>query len=366
MPKLIHLNLLLAASLLLLQASAQKSINLASSSVPFLRIAPDARAGGMGDVGVATLPDANSAFWNIGKLSFAENRGAASVSYIPWLRQLAGDVYLAAAAGYFKPDEDQAISLALRYFNLGSIQFTTDGINNLGGSNPREWGLDLGYSRKLSDRFGLGLTARYIHSALLTNVPATGVNYQTGRAFAADLGLYFDNRSEGNGFTAGAALTNLGTRIAYTKDAEIKDFIPANLALGVSWNTVLEETHAISIALDLNKMLVPTVKQGDGASWDAYRRKTVLESWGNSFGELPGQASASLGIEYWYDQLLAVRAGYYAEARDKGDRRYLTAGIGIRYSQFGFNFSYLIPTGSGIYQNPLSNTLRFSLLFSAQ
>lgn len=366
LPKLIRTTCTLAACLLLLQARAQKSINLATSSVPFLRIAPDARAGGMGDVGVATLPDASAAFWNIGKLSFIENKGGASLSYIPWLKQLSGDVYLAAAAGYYKPDEHQAISLGLRYFNLGTIQFTTDGITNMGGSNPREWGLDLGYSRRLSDKVGLGLTARYIHSALLNNAPSTGTNYQTGRAFAADLGLYFDNRSEGNGITAGAALTNMGTRISYTKDAQNKDFIPANIALGVSWNTVLEELHALSIALDVNKLLVPSVSQGDAATWDAYRSKSVIESWGNSFSQLPGQASASLGIEYWYDQFLALRAGYYTEARDKGDRRYLTAGIGIRYSQFGFNFSYLIPSGSGIYQHPLSNTLRFSLLFTAQ
>src|SRR5690606_33905029 len=117
------------------------------------------------------LPDASAAFWNIGKLSFIENKGGASLSYIPWLKQLSGDVYLAAAAGYYKPDEHQAISLGLRYFNLGSIQFTTDGITNMGGSNPREWGLDLGYSRRLSDKVGLGLTARYIHSALLNNAP---------------------------------------------------------------------------------------------------------------------------------------------------------------------------------------------------
>jgi len=365
LPKLIRTTCTLVASLLLGQAFAQKSLDLATSSVPFLRIAPDARAGGMGDAGVATLPDVNSTFWNIGKLAFNENKAGFSLSYNPWLKQLTSDVYLAAASGYYKPDENQAISVGLRYFNLGTIQFTTDGVNNMGGSNPREWGLDIGYSRKLSEKLGLGLTARYIHSALLANAASAGSTFQTGRAFAADLGLYYDNRYEGDGFTLGAALTNMGTRISYTKDAEDKDFIPANLAIGASWNKVVDEQHAISFALDLNKLLVPVVNQDEAGALDEYRRKTVLESWGNSFGDMPGQASLSAGIEYWYNHLLAIRAGYYTEARNKGDRRFLTTGIGVRYNQFGLNFSYLIPTGSGIYQNPLSNTLRFSLLFTS-
>lgn len=365
LPKLIRTTCTLVASLLLGQVFAQKSVNLATSSVPFLRIAPDARAGGMGDAGVATLPDANAAFWNIGKLAFNEARTGASVSYIPWMKQLTSDVFLAAASGYYKPDENQAISVGLRYFNLGSIQFTSDGVNNMGSSNPREWGLDIGYSRRLSDKLGLGLGLRYIHSALLGNAGMAGSNFQTGRAFAADLGLYFDNRTEGDGFTLGAALTNMGTRISYTKDATEKDFIPANLAIGASWNKEINEQHSISFALDVNKLLVPLVNMEEEGALDAHRRKTVIESWGNSFGDLPGQASLSAGIEYWYNQLLAIRTGYYTEARSKGDRRFFTTGIGVRYNQFGLNFSYLIPTGSGIYQNPLSNTLRFSLLFTS-
>lgn len=365
LPKLLLLTCTLAGCFVWQLSRAQKSLNLSTSSVPFLRIAPDARAGAMGDAGVATLPDANAAFWNIGKLAFNEAKTGASISYIPWMKQLTSDVFLAAASGYYKPDEDQAISVGIRYFNLGTIQFTTDGVNNMGGSNPREWGLDIGYSRRLSDKLGLGLGLRYIHSALLGNAGMAGSDFQTGRAFAADLGLYFDNRTEGDGFTAGAALTNMGTRISYTKDATEKDFIPANLAIGASWNKVMDEQHSISFALDVNKLLVPMVNMEEEGALDAHRRRSVIESWGNSFGDLPGQASLSAGIEYWYNQLLAIRAGYYAEARNKGDRRFLTTGIGVRYNQFGLNFSYLIPTGSGIYQNPLSNTLRFSLMFTS-
>ena len=344
-------------------ASAQKPLNIATTAVPFLRIAPDARSGGMGDVGIATLPDAGSGFWNMGKVVFNEESAGASVSYIPWLKKISNDVYFVSAGGFYKPDEIQAISIGVRYFSLGNIQFTSDGHDNLGSSNPREMGIDVGYSRKLSDKVGLGIAARYIHSGLVNNMVSAGYDYQNGAAVAADIGLYYDNRSEEDGFTFGAALSNLGTKIAYIKDAAEKDFIPANMGIGVSWNKVINEIHTVSIGLDVNKLLV-AVPEGDSPdAVSRYRKKGVAESWGNSFTDFPGQASISTGLEYWYNQFFAVRAGYYTEAKNRGDRRYITTGIGLRYNMMGFNFSYLVPTGNGINQNPLSNTLRFSLLF---
>lgn len=350
--------------LLLSAATAQKSLNIATTPVPFLRIAPDARSGGMGDAGVATLPDAGAGFWNMGKLVFNEAQGGASVSYIPWLTKLSNDVYFASASGYYKLDETQALSVGLRYFNLGSIQFTSDGRDNLGSHKPREMGLDFGYSRKLSDKVGLGMALRYIHSALVGNLSTSGTQYRNGSAVAADLGLYYDNRTDGDGFTLGAALSNLGTKISYTKDASSKEFIPANLALGATWNKVVDELHAFTIAMDLNKLLVPVPDQTTPEAMERYRQKSVVGSWGASFGDLPGQTSVSTGVEYWYDQFLALRAGYYFEGKDKGDRRFLTAGLGLRYNSLGFNFSYLVPSGNGVNQHPLSNTLRFSLLFN--
>lgn len=352
--------LLICGCLVLTVAAAQKSLNIATTPVPFLRIAPDARAGGMGDAGIATLPDAGAGFWNMGKVVFNEETGGASVSYIPWLRKISSDVYFASAGGFYKPDENQAISIGLRYFSLGNIQFTSDGRNNLGASNPREFSVDLGYSRKLTDRLGLGIAARYVHSGLVNNVADPGVVYQNGTAVAADIGLYYDNRSEGDGFTFGAAFTNLGSKISYIKNAAEKDFIPANLGIGASWNKVFNEIHTVSIGVDVNKLLVPEGDSPDAVS--RYRQKGVAESWGNSLADFPGQTSVSTGIEYWYNQLFAVRAGYYAEAKSRGNRRHITTGIGLRYNMIGFNFSYLVPTGNGINHNPLSNTLRFSLL----
>lgn len=342
---------------------AQKSINIATTPVPFLRISPDARAGGMGDAGIATVPNASSLFWNPGKTVWNENVGGAAVSYIPWLRKLSNDTYFLSAAGFYKPADDQALALGIRYFSLGNIPFTSDGRNQLGSTRPREMSIDLSYSRKLSAKLGLGITAKYIHSAIVSNVAASGYNYQNASAVAADIGLLYDTRNEGNGFMFGAALSNLGSKVSYIKDASEKDFLPANLDIGASWNKTINEVHALTIALDANKLLVPVLKGDSPEEISAYRRKGVVESWGNALSDFPGQAGVSAGIEYWYDQRFAFRSGYYFEDRQRGGRQYFTAGIGARYQSIGFNFSYLIPSGSGISQNPLSNTLRFSLLF---
>lgn len=356
------MGLLIGGCLIGLAAPAQKPLDMATTPVPFLRIAPDARAGGMGDAGIATLPDVGAGFWNMGKVVFNEAEGGAAVSYIPWLKKVSNDVYFASAGGFYKPDEMQAISIGLRYFSLGNIQFTSNGRDNLGGSSPREMGVDIGYSRKLSGKLGLGIAARYIHSGLVNNMADPGYVYQNGSAVAADLGLYYDNRSEGDGFAFGAAFSNLGSKISYIKNAAEKDFIPANLGIGASWNKVFNEVHAVSIALDANKLLVP-VPEGDSPdAVSSYRKQGVAESWGKSFADFPGQTSISTGIEYWYDQFFAVRAGYYTEAKSRGGRQYITTGIGLRYNMMGFNFSYLLPAGNGVNQNPLSNTLRFSLL----
>lgn len=341
---------------------AQQLLNLTTTPVPFLRITPDARSGGMGDVGIATRPDAGSAYWNAGKLVFSPDAGSAVISYIPWLKEISNDVYFLSAAGFAKAGENQAFGLGVRYFSLGDIQFTTDGHNNLGSSRPREMSLDVTYSRMLSEKLGLGISARYIHSALASNFSVSGYEYKNAAAFAADIGLYFDNRVYGNGFTLGTALSNLGSKISYIKNATEKDFIPANWGLGASWNKVWNEVHSFSIAVDINKLLVPELNGDSPEAIRQYRMKNVAESWGSSFSSFPGQASMATGIEYSYLQKFAIRAGYYYESAKRGGRQYLSTGIGVRYNMFGFNFSYLLPSGSGVNQNPLSNTLRFSLL----
>ena len=353
-------------------AQADK-LNVVTTAVPFLRISPDARSGGMGDLGMATLPDANSAFFNLAKMPFNESSAGIGVTYTPWLKDLGlNDVYLASLAGYYKLDELQAVSGSIRYFSLGNIQFTDNLGNDLNTFRPREFGIDAGYSRKLSAKTGIGVGLKYIYSNLAGGAATNGSNYKAGTAVAGDLAFYYDGKNDaGNGWALGAAMTNLGSKIAYTDNADQKDFIPANLGLGATYTKVFNEQNKITFGVDLNKLLVPTPPtEGDQAALDAYRKKSVVGSWFSSFADAPNgfteeikEFQASLGGEYWYNNQFALRAGYFFEDKTKGNRKYFTMGVGIKYNIFGLNFSYLLPSGSGVNRNPLSNTLRFSLVF---
>ncbi|QEC40815.1 type IX secretion system outer membrane channel protein PorV [Pseudobacter ginsenosidimutans] len=352
--------------------------NPVTSSVPFLRISPDARAGGMGDLGLATTPDASSAFWNLAKTPFTKNDIGISLTYTPWLKDLGlNDVYLLTATGYVKLDELQALSASVRYFSLGNIQFTNFSGTDLGEGRPREFGVDFGYSRKLSDKIGLGIALRYINSNLAAGQEVDGTTYKTGHAVAGDLSFFYTGVNEnGQGWNFGAALSNLGTKIGYTNDAKQKDYIPANLGIGTSYTAAIDETNKITFGLDINKLLVPTPPistgdfQQDSAILAKYRDKSVVGSWFSSFGDAPDGFSEelkefqfSVGAEYGYNEQFFVRAGYFYENKDKGNRKYFTLGLGLKYNVFGLNFSYLVPSGSGVNRNPLSNTLRFGLVF---
>ena len=354
------------------EAQTAKPINVVTSAVPFLRISPDARAGGMGDAGIATSPDANSNFWNLAKTPFNTNKVGVAASYTPWLNDLGlNDVYLASLAAYYKLDDLQAISGSLRYFSLGNIQFTDALGNPLQTFRPREFAFDLGYSRKLSSKFSLGIALRYISSDLAGG-NVNGIQYKKGTSFAGDLHLYHHGAKEnGQGFNWGLTLSNLGAKIAYTSDATQKDYIPANLGIGGAYTKVFDADNKITLALDLNKLLVPTPPDVfDSAGLVDYRSKGVVSSWFSSFGDAPDggseelrEVTASIGAEYMYKNQFGFRTGYFYENKDKGNRRYFTLGATIKYSSFGLNFSYLLPTGSGVNRNPLSNTLRFSLVF---
>ena len=353
--------------------SQTEPINVVTTAVPFLRISPDARAGGMGETGIATNPDVNSPFWNLAKTPFNESEMQVSLTYTPWLKRLGlNDVFMGTLSAYRKLDDVQSVSTSFRYFNLGNIQFTDNLGNEFGSFRPREWSVDLGYSRKLSDQMGLGIALRYIYSNLAGGQNVNGTTYKAGNAVAGDLSFYYNGQDEGgSGWSAGATLTNLGSKIGYTTDATQKDFIPANLGLGGAYTKVFDETSKMTFALDLNKLMVPTPPSvGDSAGLVNYRQKSVVSSWFSSFGDAPGGGSeelreftASAGVEYWYQEQFALRAGYFWEDKTKGNRKYFTLGAGIRYNVFGLNLSYIVPSGSGVNQNPLSNTLRFSLIF---
>lgn len=350
-----------------IKAQGTGAINIVTTAVPFLRISPDARAGGMGDVGIATLPDASNTFWNSAKSAFALKRSALGLTYTPWLKEIASDVFLATLAGYHQLDEEQALTGGLRYFSLGNIQFTDDRGNPLGSNNPREFSLEFGYSRKLSDFIGVGASLRYINSNL-ANGSFNGVTYKAGQTVAADLSLFGDNTDEtGKGLTWGLVLSNLGGKIGYTDNAQARDYIPANLGVGLAYTWTFEELHKLSLAADVNKLLVPSVPEAtgdagqDSINLDEYRNGSVFGSWFNSFSN--SAYSFSVGAEYTYNDQFAVRTGFYKNTKEMGNQSYFTAGVGLSYNIMTFNFSYLAPSGSGITRNPLSNTLRFGLLF---
>jgi hypothetical protein len=353
---------------------AQNSpINVVTTAVPFLRISPDARAGGMGDLGVATTPDVNSQFYNVAKYAFASNPSGIGMTYTPWLKDLGlNDVYLASLAGYYKLDEVQAISGSLRYFSLGNIQFTDNLGNDLNSFRPRELAVDAGYSRQLSERLSLGIALRYINSNLAGGQAISGVSYKPGNAVSGDVGLYYNSLGDDeSGLSLGLALTNLGSKISYTSDATQKDYIPANFTLGAVYTSVSNEVNKLSFGVDIHKLMVPTPPLlGDSAGLVNYRSKGVVGSWFSSFGDASGGFAEelkefyfSLGGEYTYDEQFSLRAGYFYENQAKGNRQYFSLGAGFKYSSLAFNLSYLIPSGSGVNRNPLSNTIRFGLVF---
>lgn len=373
-----------SVSLLPLIAAAQQidsttsidgRVNVINTAVPFLRISPDARSGAMGDAGVAISPDANSIYWNLSKIPFATQPGALSVTYTPWLTQLVNDVYLADLSGYKQLDETQSVAASLRYFSLGNVQFYDFRGMDQGQFHPREFAFDAGYARKLSDHWGLGIALRYIYSNLASGYnPDNGSTYKAGQAVAGDVSTYYtatvDNDNGGSHtWSFGAAITNVGNKISYTNGAAQKNFLPTNLGIGAAFTTQPDEYNKITFTVDLNKLLVPTPPR-DSAGLANYYDIGVVEGIFKSFGDAPGglkeeleEITYSIGLEYWYNDLFAVRGGYFHESKYKGDRQYFTAGLGLKYNAFGLNFSYLVPSGSGIQRNPLSNTLRFSLLF---
>ena len=367
-----------ATSEVVAQTSGTNDITVVTTAVPFLRISPDARSAGMGDVGIATAPDAYSGFWNNAKAPFAVSKFQIGATYTPLLNDLdLKDVYLASLAGYYKLDDNQAITASLRYFSLGSIQFTDALGNSLQQERPREFAIDAGYSRKLGAKSAIGVALRYINSDLAGST-VNGINYKTGTSVAGDLHFYHQGtNAAGNGINWGATLSNLGAKISYTDDKSQEDFIPANLGVGASYTKNFDADNKLTIAAELNKLLVPTPpsKGADETDEDYaqrledYRDKGVVSSWFSSFGDSEDnggelrEVTAALGVEFWHKNQFAFRTGYFYEHPDKGNRKYFTIGAGLRYNMLGINLSYLLPSGSGTNRNPLSNTVRFGLTF---
>ncbi|MEY4106723.1 MAG: hypothetical protein RL181_1065 [Bacteroidota bacterium] len=351
--------------------------NTVVTAVPFLRIVADARSGAMGDAGIALSPDANAMHFNASKLAFSSEQMGVSATYTPWLRALGlSDVYLAYLTGFYKLDQNQAIGVGLRYFSLGSIQFTDPNGQPLNTGRPREYEIAAAYSRKLADNLSAAVSAKFIYSNLAAGQIVNGETIEPGIAGAADFSMTYntpiDLRQGESELTIGLALTNIGSKITYTNN-RFRDFLPANFGLGAAWTLNLDDYNKVTFTSDINKLLVPTPCQGkdcdgNGDGNPDYKDispiNAIFSSWNDApegFSEELREIMYSVGAEYWYSDQFAVRTGFFNEHRQKGNRKFFTVGLGLKYNIFGLNFSYLVPTTNQ--RNPLDNTLRFSLLF---
>jgi hypothetical protein len=354
--------------------------NVITTGVSFLNIAPDSRAGGMGDLGVATSPDATSQFWNPAKYIFAEEEAGLAVQYSPWLREIVKDMGLYGLTGYYKLDDKQAIGASLRYFSLGNIEFRDNFGNSQGEYSPNEFAIDLSYSRKLTDHLSMAVAGRFINSNLTLgqNVGTGSTETKAATSYAADVALYYQrdvNIGEyGSTFSFGANISNIGTKITYSAQItgdDAKDFIPTNLKLGPALKMNLDEYNSITFAVELNKLLVPTppryTEDGEFIGNSKDDNVTAITGIFQSFNDAPNgfeeelsEINIGVGLEYWYDEVFAVRAGYFHEPEDKGNRKYFTAGAGLKYNVFNLDFSYLI-AATEEQHHPLDGTLRFTL-----
>jgi len=358
-----------------------------TTAVPFLTFAPDSRHSAMGDAGVATSPDANSAHYNAGKLAFIEDNFGISLSYSPWLGSIMPDMSLVYLTGYKKINEVSTFGVDLRYFDMGSVRLTDGNGNVLGHFNPRDMALGVTYSRKLSSNLSLGISTRYIHSNLTGYVnDSRGNDGRPGISVGSDVGIYYtrpiSSREEGAVLSLGANISNIGPKITYNS-AEDLDYLPTMFRIGAALSYPLADLHLITFTVDLNKLMVPTppiyeedadgtlVRGADG--WPVIAsgrdpRRPMFSGMLGSFGDAPGgfaeemqEVMVSTGIEYIYDNKFALRSGYFYENVNKGGRRYFTTGLGFGYRGIGFDFSYLIPV---VQNHPLAETLRFSLSYN--
>jgi len=369
--------------------------NAVTSAATFLMIAPDSRAGGMGDVGVATSPGPNSMHWNPAKYAFVENDMGVSISYTPWLRHLGiNDINLAYLGGYKRIDDQQVIGMSLVYFSLGEIIFTDNQGVQYDTKNPNEFAIDMAYARAFSDKFSGSVAFRFIYSNIAGgNFVAGGVESHPGRAIATDISLFYRNEdlfisNYPSTLSFGMNISNLGSKISYTANAD-KDFIPANMRLGGALQLDFDDYNSLSFAADINKMLIPSPpvyfmdslgpsgQQVVQYGYDPNVTPTVALF--RSFYDAPGvekddgtrnvaqeefrEIQYSFGMEYWYSKQFAIRAGYFHEHATKGNRKFFTVGVGLKLNVFGLDFSYLIPINQN---NPLANTIRFSLNFDLE
>lgn len=344
--------------------------NIINTAVPFIGIVPDSRGGAMGNTGVASSPDVNSLYWNPAKFSFITSDSEVAISYTPWLCKLVNDINLYYITGYKRIDDLQVVAASIRYFTLGEITYNTGYDQNDFTVKPNEFAIDLAYSRLLTEKLSGSVAFRYIRSDL----NAMQEDMEPGNSFAADIAFYYRGETELLGtpsqISAGINVSNIGSKISY--DKVNKQYIPTNLGLGFSLDTELDSYNKLNVNLDFNKLLVPTpLVSAKTDSPDDYQSKysnmSVPKAMFKSFSDAPGgmeeelqEINIALGLEYWYVDQFAVRAGYFHEHERKGNRKLFTAGVGLKFNMMTLDASYIIPV---VQNNPLANTVRFTLGF---
>lgn len=361
-------------------AFAQNQPNPVLTGAPFLRVSPDARAGGLGDMGVATSADAFSQYWNPAKYNFSQSYSGVALSYTPYMSKITDDVFLLNASFYtfLGQDERSTLSASLYYFNIGEIDLTElvgTQIVQTGTAKPNEFSLDVSYGLRLSDNYSMAVTGRFIRSDLFNNIDDGTV--QPANTFAVDVSGFFQTpRHSWNNFEgrarAGFNISNMGPKLDYSNNEDNAAYLPTNLRLGVGYDFILDDYNTVAVTLETSKLLVPTPQyevDEHGEEIPGTRHipnKGVVEGMFSSFGDAPGGFSEELkeftwsaSAEYSYNDVLFIRGGYFHESPLKGDRQHLTIGAGLKYNSFGLDFSYLIPVSKT--NNALENTLRFGL-----
>jgi len=395
--------LALSANFSMLAQNASQNdlqLNTITTALPFMAITPDSRAGGMGDAGTALSPSATSVYWNTAGISFAEKNSELSLSYTPWLRQLTNDMHLSYLSGYYRVNKKHSIGGALRYFSLGEITFTDASGNVLRDDKPSEFELTGAYAFKLSDKFSIGINGKFAYSNLTGGLTVAGVMTKPGKVGAADLSFaYFNDRIKLGKTPAtyqfAATINNIGNKVAYSVLAK-RDFIPMNLKIGNAITAKYDSYNTVTYSIDIQRLLVPTPAFYDqingqnvmlsGRSSDVGVINGMLQSFydapgvvakdengnyimnpdgtyqtvkGSKFKEELSEINIAGGIEWWYNETFAVRSGVFYESKNKGNRQYFNIGASLKYNMFGIDFSYLASLNGR--QNPLSNTLRFTL-----
>lgn len=377
-------------------------LNTITTAVPFMSITPDSRAGAMGEAGTALSASSTSLYWNTSMLTFAEDKSAISISYVPWLRQLTNDIHLSYLSGYYKINDRHAIGGALRYFNLGEITFTDESANIIREDKPSEFELTAGYAFRLSDKMSVGINGKFAYSNLTGGLPVAGVETKPGVAGATDISFTYSSDEAKIGSTKGtynfaATINNVGNKIAYSSASSgFRDFLPMNLKIGNAFVADFDAYNKVTFSFDVQKLLVPTpptyeIIDGERVIIAGLENNVgVISGLLQSFYDAPGiiltdevsgdylqnedgsyqikkgsrfleeltEINLAAGMEWWYNDVFALRGGFFFEHNNKGARQYFNLGAGFKYNKFGIDISYLAALKRN---NPLANTLRFTL-----